>query len=399
MSYPLTITASAMRDINRSAILEIIRRESPIARTTISKRLEISLPTVMRIVDELLEDGFVRPHGETEWSGGRRRPLLEFNDAGSLVLGVDMGGTKIYGAISDLGGHIIDEYHIAHHETTGEESFRALTSLIDALLKSPKLDGRAVRGIGVGAPGITLHKQGVVKWAYALNWKDFPLKARLTERYGLPVTVDNDVNLAALGELWFGAGQNAQNLVVIAAGTGIGAGIIIDGALYRGSHEASGEIGHMVPGREFLGADYLEFGALESVASGSAIAGRARQALGAPAGDGLGTGEKMTSQEVFDAARQGRAWARDVVAETVDYLAVAVSNLAVSFDPDLIVLGGGVSNSDDLLIEPILRRLDGVIPTLPRLVVSNLGRRATVMGATIPVLHNTSNFYVVHKLT
>jgi glucokinase len=249
----------------------------------------------------------------------------------------------------------------------------------------------------VGAPGVTLHKEGIVKWAYTLGWENFPLKARLAERYSLPITVDNDVNLAALGELWFGAGQNAQNIVLVAIGTGIGAGIIIDGALYRGSHEASGEIGHMVPGPQFLGKDYRDFGALESVASGTGIAGRARYALQSQAnGAALDT---LLAEEVFDAARQGQEWAWTIINESADYLAIAIANLAVSFDPELIVLGGGVSRSADMLVEPILRRITGVIPTLPRLVVSNLGLRGAVMGAITNVLHNTSNFYVVRKLS
>jgi glucokinase len=397
MTYPLTITGSAMRDINRSAILEIIRREGPISRTTIAKSLDVSLPTVMRIVDSLIEEEFVRLHGGTEWSGGRRRPLLEFNADGYVVLGVDMGGTKMYGAISNLGGDVVDEVSVARHGTSGEESFNCLAASIDTLLASPKLEGRRVRGIGVGAPGVTLHKEGIVKWAYTLGWENFPLKARLAERYSLPITVDNDVNLAALGELWFGAGQNAQNIVLVAIGTGIGAGIIIDGALYRGSHEASGEIGHMVPGPQFLGKDYRDFGALESVASGTGIAGRARYALQSQAnGAALDT---LLAEEVFDAARQGQEWAWTIINESADYLAIAIANLAVSFDPELIVLGGGVSRSADMLVEPILRRITGVIPTLPRLVVSNLGLRGAVMGAITNVLHNTSNFYVVRKLS
>ena len=397
MNYPLTITASAMRDINRSAILEIIRREGPISRTAIAKKLDVSLPTVMRIVDGLVDEGFARPHGESEWSGGRRRPLLEFNADGHVVLGVDLGGTKMYGALADLGGNILDEVNLARHGTLGEESFAALTGLIDTLLASPKLAGRQPRGIGVGAPGITHHTEGVVDWAYTLNWKEFPLKARLTERYHLPITVDNDTNLAALGELWFGAGQNVQNMVVVTIGTGIGAGIIIDGALYRGSTEASGEIGNMLTGREFLGHNYQDFGALERMASGTGVAERARAALSAesPArgADGL------LAEEVFEAARQGQPWAVAIVDETVDHLAVAIANLAVCFDPELIVLGGGVSRSTDLLVGPILRRMEGTIPRLPRLVVSSLGLRAAVMGAITNVLHNTSNFYVVHKLS
>ena len=114
-----TITATEMRGINRSAILEIIRRESPIARTTIAHQLDISLPTVMRIVDKLVEDGFVRPQGGTEWSGGRRRPLLEFNADGNVVLGVDMGGTTLYGAISEIGGRIIAEVDMDRQGASG----------------------------------------------------------------------------------------------------------------------------------------------------------------------------------------------------------------------------------------------------------------------------------------
>jgi glucokinase len=397
MTYRLTITASAMRDINRSAILEIIRRESPIARSTIAHRLDVSLPTVMRIVDGLIDEGFVRLHGGTEWSGGRRRPLLEFNAECRLILGVDMGGTKMYGALSDLGGNILDEVNISSHGTDGEDSFNLLTTLIDTLLNSAKLAGRQVHGIGVGAPGITLHEEGIVTWANTLHWKNFPLKHRLSELYPLPITVDNDVNLAAMGELWFGAGQNTQNMVMVAIGTGIGAGIIIDGALYRGASEASGEIGNMLPGCEFLGKNFQDFGALESVASGTGIADRARITLkGKYTAEEL---ENLSAEDVFEGAKQRQEWALKIINETVDYLAIAIANLAVAFDPEVIILGGGVSRSAEMLIEPILHRMEGTIPTLPRLVVSNLGMRAGVMGAITNVLHNTSNFYVVHKLS
>jgi glucokinase len=397
MVYPLTITASAMRDINRSAVIEIIRRDGPVSRSAIAERLGVSLPTVMRIVDALIEEGFVRLHGKKEWTGGRRRPLLELNVDGDVVLGVDLGGTKMYGAISDLGGNILDEVNLGHHGTSGEESFDRLVSLIDTLLASPKLGGRKVRGIGVGAPGITLHEEGIVTWAFTLNWKDFPLKARLSERFGLPVIVDNDVNLAALGELWFGVGQNTRNMILIAIGTGIGSGIILEGALYRGAHEASGEIGHMIPGREFLGGNFTDFGALESVASGTGIAERAGNARRSQTE--TADIENLLSEDVFDSARKGEAWAWKIIDETVDYLAIAIADLAVSFDPELIVLGGGVTGSADLLVKPILQRIEGMIPTPPTLVTSSLGLRATVMGAITNVLHNTANFYVVHKLS
>jgi len=386
-----TITAAEMRGINRSAVLEIIRRESPIARATIARRLDISLPTVMRIAKSLSEEGYVRPYGKSEWSGGRRRPLLEFNSAGNVVVGVDMGGTKLYGALSDIGGGILGEAVRERDGASGEECYNLLISLIDELLKCPELRGRRVRGIGVGAPGITHHREGVVKWAYALNWKDFPLKKRLQKRYKLPITVDNDVNLAALGELWFGVGQNAQNMILIIIGAGIGAGIVIDGALYRGSSEASGEIGHMLPSPDFLGNSYEDFGALESVASATGIVRRAQQAGHRARG--------LSMEDVLEAARVGTPWAVQIFSETAQYLSLAIANLSVSFDPELIVLGGAVTPYARMFADSILQSVQGTIPSPPRLEVSNLGLQATVMGAIVTVLHNTSNFYVVHKLS
>jgi predicted NBD/HSP70 family sugar kinase len=209
--------------------------------------------------------------------------------------------------------------------------------------------------------------------------------------------VDNDVNLAALGEHWFGAGQHAQNMVLMVIGAGIGAGIIIDGSLYRGSSEASGEIGHMIPGREFLGNGYLDFGALETVASGTGMIGRARTVLRSRRD--AASLKNLLAEDVFESAQRGEKWASSILGDTIDYLAIAIANLTILFDPELIVLGGGVTSYAHMLVKPILNRIEGVIPTPPKLVASNLGLRATVMGAIITVLHNTSNFYVVHKLS
>jgi glucokinase len=397
MAYPLTITAADMREINRSAILETIRRESPISRTTIAERLDISISTVVRIVDELIEEGFIKLYGETEWSGGRRRPLVAFNSDGFVVIGIDMGGTTIYGAVSDLGGNILEEMSMSRAGLSGEECYSLLVRMIDEFLSNPVISNRKVRGIGVGAPGVTQHREGNVRYAYSLDWINFPLKARLTERYHLPITVDNDLNLAALGELWFGAGQGARNMILIAVTYGIGAGIIIDRALYRGSTEASGEIGNMLPDSSFLGKNYCDFGALESNASVTGIMNKSKEYLLKHP-----DATQMTINsvdDVFEAARQGQRWALKITNDTIDQLAVAIANLSVSFDPDLIVIGGGLANSRDFIIASVLRRINGTIPLTPRIVPSNLGLRSTVMGAITIVLHNTSNFYIVHKLS
>ena len=395
-----TITASEMRAINRSAILELIRSGGPISRTEIGARLQVSLPTVMRIIDDLAADGLVRATGTSQWSGGRKRALVEFNGSAHLVIGVDLGGTKLYGAVADLTGTILHEVHIPHHQTQAEESFSLLCVLIDDLMAFARGTGLPLRGLGVGVPGFINSQTGSVDLAPSLEWSGFPLRERLVERYDLPVAVENDANLAALGELWFGPDSDADNLVLITLGTGIGAGIVLNGMVYQGSHHMAGEVGYFLPERCDLDHEYPGFGALELLASGSGIAARAKTHLRARPDIHTFSAEQIESlsaEDVFAAARSGEDWARPVLTDTVDYLAQAIASIQQVLDPDLILLGGGVSRSADLLIEPILARLKGRIPLTPRIEASRLGYRAAVMGSIVQLLRATSNYYWLHK--
>jgi predicted NBD/HSP70 family sugar kinase len=203
----------------------------------------------------------------------------------------------------------------------------------------------------------------------------------------MPVFVENDVNLAAVGELEFGAGKGVENLVCIAIGTGIGSGIVIGGVLYHGHNSAAGEIGYLPPGIEFLNRRYNQFGALESLASGKGIAERARQVLMESGQSSLPSA--FGAENVFEAAREQQPWALRTVDEAVNNLALGVAAYACLLDPDMIILSGGVSRASDLLIGPILDRIDGVVPFIPKLVVSSLGNRAAVLGAIPMVLHQT----------
>ncbi len=391
-----TITATEMRAINRSAILELIRSGGPISRSEIGLRLQVSLPTVMRIVDGLIDEGLVRPTSAREWTGGRKRALVEFAGDSHLVIGLDLGGTKLYGAVADLTGRILFETHNAHHHTRSEESFDLICAMLDALLAYARGTGLNLRGIGVGVPGMVDPKTGLVELAPSLDWAGYPLHQRLTERYQpLAIVVENDVNLAALGEVWFGPGVEAQNLVLIAVGTGIGAGVVINGVVYQGAHAMAGEIGYLLPNTALLGLEFPGFGALEMLASGTGIANRARAALL----DQLDPSslEALTAEDVFNAARRGEDWALPILADTVDVLAQAIAAVNQVLDPDLILLGGGVARSADLLIEPILNRLRGTVPRLPRLEPSRLGYRAAVMGAIVTLLRMTSNYYLLQR--
>lgn len=391
------VTAGLMRSINRAAILELIREESPIARSQIARRLNMSLPTVMRIVDDLMDEDLVKLYGLGESTGGRPSSLLEFNGYSYAVVGVDLGGTKMFGTVADLAGTIQHELYIPHDDDNGPDDYlEQLCQLIQTLLDAPRPPGQRIRGIGVGAPGVTLTPEGIVTWAPSLGWRDLPLQDILSERFDLPVFVENDVNLTALGEWGFGAGRGARNLVSIAVGTGIGAGIIVGGALYRGHNQAAGEVGYLLPGIEFLGRRYDQFGVLEGLASGTGVAERAYQLLKQE--DLPIPPEGLSAHDVFAAARRGETWAQQVVGETVDYLSLAVAAISALLNPEVITLGGGVARSADLLIEPILQRLEGAVPFIPKLVASPLGRRAAAMGAIMLVLKATTEYFVVKRL-
>jgi len=389
-------TTSLMRRINSSAVLDVIRQESPIAQSQIARKLNISIPTVMRITESLMADDLVRLTGDTQSSGGRPRTMIEFNKDGYAVIGLDLGGTKLFGTVANLGGEIIYERSVAWEDKNPQSRIDQVYKLIELLLDIPNSTQLKVRGIGVGAPGVTIYPEGIVTWAPSLGWRDLPLRDLLSEQFGLPVIVENDVNLAALGEFWFGGLKNLSSLVCIAVGTGIGAGIVIDRKIFHGHHYSAGEIGYLPPDIHSLGQPYPEFGALESASSGLGLENRAQALINQ---EGKGSLQiRINAEEIFCAARRGEKWAARLVEETAEYLSLAIASVALLIDPEVIVLGGGMAGSADILLPLIENRLEGVIPITPRIEASKLGSRAAVMGAIILVLDTTTERVEVQVL-
>jgi glucokinase len=393
--HPKTIAQAEMRNINRSAVLEYLRRVKTTSRTEIAGQLNISLPSIARIIDQLIESGLVRSTGLKEQSRGRSRDLLELNVKDNIVIGVDLGGSHISGAMVNLGGGILHEFRDSIIGGNGDENYHKLAGFLQMIITHAKKQDSRILGIAIGVPGILDSQTGIVKLAPGLAWKDYPLLQQLEQITDLPIILENDVNLATLGEHWFGAGQGVNDLVMVAVGTGIGAGIILDGKLHRGYSESSGEIGYFLPGIQFLDNQYPGFGALESVASGKGIAEQAAKKW-----SNFHRTQKipeMEAADVFQAAREGQVWAAQVVAETVDYLSLALANVIVCLDPELVILGGGIAGSASMLIEPIKKRLAGVIPRLPRIEESLLNDQAAILGAVVRVFQKYTDYSVVHN--
>jgi glucokinase len=384
-----------MRQSNRGAVLQLVRDRGPISRAEIGRRLGLSAATVSRVAEELLEADFVAETAPVAGAGGRPAALLRFNPLSQLVIGVDLGGARVTGVLTDAGGSVLARSTTPHAEVPplrGRKGapFETLCEVIQRLLDAAPQGGN-VRAVATGAPGVTRWQDGVVLRAPHLGWENYPLAAQLGARFGVPALVDNDVNYAALGEARFGAGRGCSDLVCLYVGTGVGAGIVLGGDLYRGHRWAAGELGRLVPGREWIGKDFRAgLGCLETLITGPAIAGRARTELannGSPSsGDHL-DGPKPA--EIFAAYADGAEFARQVIDEAADYLALCLVAIVSVLDPERIVLGGGVMHSYGLIADRVEHSLTLALPQPPGISRTQLGDEATALGAAAVALAHT----------
>jgi len=390
------MTPLIMRLINRTAVLEYIRKHGCSSRAVISKNLDLSLPSVVRIVNELLEEKLLRYKDGYEDSGGRPRLLIELATDENIAIGLDLGGTKAKACIVNYNGDILFEHVVKLHNTEGEESYQMVHDLILEMAIHAKTLNKIIRGISVGVPGVTDHKAGKVLFAPSLNWKDFPLKERLKRDFDMPVIVENDVNMAALGEMWFGSGKTLSNLVLIALGTGVGAGVIVDGCIYRGLNESAGELGYMIFEKEELDQEYPKFGPLEYAIAGTGLGIQAKEAL-----KGVYSEEeltKITAKNLFEAYNRGEEWTVNIISDFVDKLAMTIIAVSSFVDPETIVLSGGVMDSAKVFLPQLKELIKDKVPEKTSLEVSRLGARAAILGGAVSLLYQLNNYCILRYM-
>ena len=243
------VISREMRDINRTCILEYMRVRGKVSRTAIAKDLGLSLSSVVRITDELMEERLICLQGEYEFSGGRRRPLIELDAQLNVVISIVVGGQKAMAALCSITGQILESHVLKDHHAKGEACVELIRSLASDMYAHAS--GKIVRGISVGVPGIVLNGNKVMA-APTVGLDNVCLAERLSPFFDCPILVENDVNLEALGESWFGCEQSASNLVYIHIGTLLGMGIVQDRCIFRGAHHGAGEL--LQGDRQGLGA-------------------------------------------------------------------------------------------------------------------------------------------------
>ncbi|OCA88323.1 sugar kinase [Bacillus sp. FJAT-27225] len=375
---------------NKKLVLSCIQENFPISRAEIASRISVSKPTVSLLVDELIKEKWVieKGIGEASTQGGRRPIQLYFNEKAHYILGTDIGGTKVNTVLCDLGGNILASSNFKTQSFLKKGLLKQIGKEVEMLIQRSGIDSAKVLGMGAGVPGITETERGVVVEAPSLNWVRYPFINEAKEIFPFPVYVDNDVNVTALGEQWLGNAKNKENVLFIAVGTGIGSGIIIHNKLYRGASSAAGEIGYMVTDKNEMKGDFKpvfhRYGYLESVAGGKAIGTKLTNEIlkqpGHPLHEEAKAGE-LPGELVFELAKTGDRTARAVLDDMVEHLAYGIINAASLLNPEVIILGGGVFESAEMLLPDLRRIVNHYLPSPVELKLSKLGDNAGALGA------------------
>jgi len=311
-----------------------------------------------------------------------------------FVLGIDIGGTNlVVGSVSEDGSRIVAAAsEPTHAEAGAKDVLERLVALADRAIAATRQEvaDADILGVGVGAPGPLDTKRGIVLLTPNLGWVNLPLRQIIHDRLGLPAALDNDANCAVLGEWWVGAARGARHAIGITIGTGIGGGLILDGKLYHGASDVAGEIGHTTIDTEGRRCKCGNYGCLEAYASGPNIAVRAVEEIEAGAVSRLptlvgGDLSKITAQTVYQAAQDGDDLALEVVNDTARFLGVGIGNLLNVFNPEVVVVCGGVTAAGDHLFVPLrreaARRAFKPAVAACRIVPGELAGTAGVYGA------------------
>ena len=386
-AQPARATPPLLKHLNERAVLETIRASAPISRAEISRRAGISKPTVSLALQSLLEAGLVRE--ASQGPGGPSYGALFFEpipDA-AFVLGLDLGARFLRGAVCDLAGEIRARQDVELRGADADGAVAAILSLHGSLVEAASLPAGRIDGIVLGVPGVIDRATSTLQ----LTTPNIPglegrsLGGELSQPLNVSVTLENDVNLAALGEHWTGVALGVDDFAFLSVGTGMGMGLVLGGELHRGTHGAAGEV------------DWALAGVAEDV--DPSAEGVAALTASLASGDGTATALRppYDARDIFAGARSGDVLARRVVDEVARRIAAHIAPIAAVADPDLVVLGGGLGANGDLLLDPVRRHLADWVPYPPRVEISSLGESAVLMGALATGLRSALDNVFVNR--
>ncbi|HEO8418115.1 TPA: ROK family protein [Yersinia enterocolitica] len=390
-----------IQELNRSIILDTIRKKGPISRSQVAKNLKISPTTVTSAVNDLIRNGMVIEDGVGRSSGGRKPVLLRFNPNQHSIMGISITNSYIKIADMDLEGKILrKKIHSVNH-LYGEEIISFLMDIIEQFVaENDRL--AFCEGISIITPGIVDSNTGMICYNTKLKLYDVPLREMVESKFNLPTYLDNDVNAFALGEYYFGSFSSYKDIMYLTIGDGVGSGLMINGAVYRGFKGSSGEIGHttVVPGG--TKCECGNNGCLENYVNWPAIYSNIVSSILTKGRDTVikqlidNDIRKITPEIFVEAINLHDTLSLEILEELVSYLSIAISNTIHLLNPELIIISGEVVQDNPLLIAKIRQKLSKmVIPILKNEIniqSTSLGSDFDLLGAASVILQGKFRF-------
>jgi glucokinase-like ROK family protein len=385
-----------VKTLNKRVILDMIRfTPGGISRAELARQMYLTRSAISTIIDDLEKIGLVYETENGPATGGRRPILLEINPRYGYIVGIDMGATHLGMVVTDYSAHVLEDVEFSFSVNEGPEAcLPQIDTHFKDLLNRLSLNNQNISAVGLGVPGPVVADAGVVSAPPIMpGWDGYPIRSHLKDLWGIPVSIGNDAEMGALGEWAYGAGRGESNLAYIKVGSGVGAGLLLDGQIYRGTTGTAGEIGHVTIQENGPLCTCGNHGCLEAMAGGQAIARKAQEAVRAGRRTQLSSidPEKILARDVATAARRGDLVAQQIITDAGAYLGIAVASLVNLFNPGMVVIGGGVSQLGDLLLDPIRkavqeRSLRSAAQAV-RITSAVLGRRSSSMGAVVQAIN------------
>ena len=364
-------TLPTLRQSSVRAVLETILRDGPTSRAEIARSTGLSKQTISDVMRDLEQDGWVQERGQVQGAIGRSALNYEIRARSALALAVDLGGTKLHVGLADLSGELVAEIEEPTDPRGGVRVVGQVGRLTARLVAEAGVERESIRCGVMGSPGVVDGATGGITVAPNVPGLDaIDVREALHRELGFPVSIENDVNLAAVGERWRGANRDSATFAFIAIGTGIGLGLVADGRLVRGTRGAAGEIAYLPIGGDPFDARTHRRGTLETAVGSTAILERYA---------GLG-GDAASVREIFAALGTGDAAAAAAIDEVARVVALAVLSVSCFLDPEIVVFGGSIGSRPELLAQ-IDRHLARCMAEPVRTAISTLGSRATLIGA------------------
>nr|WP_202890814.1 ROK family transcriptional regulator [Brevibacillus brevis] len=365
--------------MNKEEVLQQVVLHGQISRADISKQTQLSRPCVSALVDEMIQEGLLQEVGMGDSKGGRKPILLEYNYQAYAIAGAIFEGSTLDMAIADMKGEFLARYRKRLAQpANGETVIEDLAAGLDRLLRESGIPRERLLGMGVGLQGVTQRGSGTVSFSPSTGWMGSPIQQTIEARLGLPVIIDNDVNMMTLGEYVRGAGVGHTNVVYMYVGTGIGAGIILDGQFYRGCREAAGEIGFMMIGPVHNRPN----GASGVFETHYSIPGIQEQAKGFLSD--LQEGSSVIEELIRHAKHNPEA--KKLLADVYRHWAYGMANIISILNPEILILSGEMVHVDGEGVKQIHEWLREWVPEVPNLEKASLGERAGLIGAVHSVL-------------